>query len=119
MAYRIGDVVKFDVSFEYQGPIYVFGKVRCVIGVRGAFFNEIDWKEQGINMPETLAWNEFTLTIPVTLKNVKMGERYDTYVKVMPKLSGQSDIFWYGDGLVQMGEVAVDSEFRNLTVRIS
>ena len=50
------------------------------------------------------------------LKNVEMGQTYDTYVKLIGIL--RPDLYWYGDGLVQMGEAAPVSEFRNLSVSI-
>lgn len=121
MAYNIGDSIGFDVSFDYQGPRYSGAKLRCVVGVAGTIigFDEKCWTEINVLMPETMSWDRFSQRVIVILKDVKLGEIYDTYVKLMPKIFGESVLFWYGPSLVSMGEAFPDSEFRNLTVVVS
>ncbi|KKN52933.1 hypothetical protein LCGC14_0607340 [marine sediment metagenome] len=119
MLYKNGDVVRFDVSFDYQGPAYTFAKLRCVVGVAGTTFgfDEKAWTNAGITLPETLTWTRFIKRVLVTLKNLEMGETYDTYTKLMSG-TGQADIFWNGVGNIQMATSAPDSEFRDLEVQV-
>lgn len=116
MAFNIGDTVAFDVSFDYQGPAYNFGKLRAVIGVQGVTFNEKCWTELTLVLPITMTWDTFTQRVSVVLKNVELGETYDSYVKLMPKIGLQEILFWHGTQNIQMASAYPDSEFRNLTV---
>lgn len=121
MAYIIGGKVRFNVSFDYQGPNYNFAKIRCVVGIGGTWvgFNELCWTETGISLPETFSWERFDQLVIVTLKNVELGKTYDSYVKLMPNIGWQQDIFWHGTQNIQMsGVVAPDTEFANLSVQI-
>lgn len=118
MAYKNGDIVAFDCSFDYQGPDYEFAKIRCVVGKHGAGFDEICFTQHTISLPETLSWRSFSQRVLVTLKGLQDGETYDTYAKIMPE-TGANAIFWYGDGLIKTEEGAPGVEFRNLSVRIS
>ncbi len=121
MAYKIGDIVRFDVSFDYQGPSYTFGKLRCAVGTKVLLssFSAKDWKEEGIVLPETISWARFSKRVLVTLKNVEMGETYDTEVVLKPNLPFVSDIVWSGSQNIEMGGAVADSEFRNLEVQVS
>jgi hypothetical protein len=118
MAYKIGDVVRFDCSFDYQGPKYSNAKIRCVVGVKGVTFNEIDYTQQSLVMPERVSWDRFDIRVLVTLKNVQLGKVYDCYAKIEPETGAQA-IFWYGLQRVPMEAAVPGTEFRNLEVVIS
>jgi len=118
MEYNIGDSVRFDVSFDYQGPYYTGAKLKCAVGIKGVFFDEKCKTEISLILPETMAWDRFTQRVLVTLKGVKMGEVYDTEVRLMPNIWGQPALEWDGAQNIQMGALAPDFEFRNLTVRV-
>ena len=121
MPYNIGDSVKFDASFDYQGPSYSFAKLRCAVGIGGPLgFDELCYMQIGINIGEdVMSWDRFTQRVFVILKNVQMGETYDTYAKLMPEIFGQPVLYWYGSQNVQMGSAYPDSEFANLSVVVS
>ena len=120
MIYNIGDTVRFDVSWDYQGPSYNGGKLRCVVGLGGTWlgFDERCWTELSLYMLETLSWERFSQRVLVTLKNVQLGEIYDTYVKLAPNVWGEENLYWHGAKLISMGAAYPDSEFRNLSVVI-
>lgn len=124
MAYNIGDLVKFDVSWDYQGPRYYFAKLKCIVGeskVLGIFDDKC-WTEVNLLMPETMSWTNFSQRVNVTLKNVDLGKTYDVLVRLAPNIFGEQDWEWESKGIIAMGEPAPeypDSEFKNLTVRVS
>lgn len=118
MAYNIGDRIAFDVSWDYQGPAYNGAKLKCAVGIKGIFFNEKCKTEVNLILPETMAWERFTQRIIVILKDVKLGEVYDTEVRLMPNILGQPALEWDGINNIRMAALAPDSEFRNLTVLV-
>jgi hypothetical protein len=126
MVYAIGENVRFTCMWEYKGPYYVGAKLRCVIGKRGVSFDEVLYSQVGVIMPETLVWTAFEQTVLVAVTaNLKAGETYDTYVKLVTGVNqdGPDDLFWYGDGLVTIaggsGGTTGGAAFSNLSVSLS
>ena len=120
MPYNVGDSVRFDCSWQYQGPSYSGAKLRCSVGNRGSFgFDEICHTEVGITMDSAMSWDTFTQRVIVVLKNVAMGLSYDVEVKLTPNSWGLPNLYWKDDGVIVMGTAAPEKGFQNLHVVLS
>ncbi len=109
-----GDKLRFTCSFQHKGAAYTGAKLHAAIGNKGTFgFDEIINNEitvTGIINDST--WQNYTVTIDITITSVLAGGAYDTMVKLI-SIPG-SDIYWYGalDDIV----IAGAAEFQNLSV---
>lgn len=110
----LGDVIRFDLSWEYRGPAYTQARARSVIGVRSllGIFDEVMWADTAITISKSVDWTALTFSQMVTFnKKVALINEYDVYVKIYE--GTKIYVLWSEDrALKLMGQ----PEFQNLRV---
>lgn len=118
----IGEVVRFNSSWEYRGPAYAFARIRVSIGKRIAgIFEEKLFDDTGINVPLTSAFIPLSLIQVITLTSkLSPGETYGIEAKIYEGTGAGQKIyaFFKQDDAIHITEEPKEVEFQNLQVSI-
>jgi len=121
----IGQVLRFDNAWDYQGPAYSWARLRCSIGQKPlGIFDELLYEDSELILPATASWERFSQREIITITSkLARGGSYHLQVKIYEGvwLAEKIYAFWSLDNAIYVvkPEDIPPVEFRGLEVTIS
>lgn len=77
-----GDTVRMHIAFDYRGPAISNLTLRCSIGKRVLYFDEIAYGQKSVNVAESFDFLPYTAYADIDTSPISPGTDYDIEAKI-------------------------------------
>lgn len=77
-----GDMVRMHVGFDYRGPALTGLTLRCSIGKRIIYFDEIAFGRATVNVSQSFDFVSYTASADIDTSPISPGPDYDIEAKI-------------------------------------